>query len=152
MKKSTMETLFATNEDKSKNGVWETYGTNPDGTEFRCLIAEAGNPRHEKAQRKFAKALERTRRNDKKRQEVLAKIIAISILLDWEFFLDENGNQIKATTKNKIEALVKYKKFFAEVLDFATDETNYRDDDEEIDLDVEDDLADLTPEEDTEKN
>lgn len=158
--KSTFDDLFT-----SRLEIAPLYmGYNSKDEEITFFVKETGNKDHEKVQRKYAKMLERSRKNQKRHRAIMAKIVAESILDSWKGVLDKKGNEIEPTTENKIEALVRFKKLFFEVLDFASDATNFQgeeDDDEEgTELDddgnpISDDEnldKDLTPEEDTEKN
>lgn len=155
MTKSTFDELFLSDKDKSENGVERMIGVNAKDEDVVLIIAEAGSERHSKAQRKYSKQLELTRKRPKAREKVQAQIIAESILVGWRGVLDENKNEIEPTVENKIEFLMKYNKLFYAVLDVANDSENYRaisiDDDEEDTESIE--IEDMvTPEEDTEKN
>ena len=122
------------------------FGTNAKEEELSFTVRETGSPEHEKVQRKYSKALERSRRNRKRNREVMAKIVAESILIDWKGVLDEDGNVVPCTMANKIAALIKYKKLFVEIIDFASEATNFQPEE-----DFEDD-DDISPDEDSEKN
>ena len=123
------------------------FGENKKGQELAFTVHETGSPEHEKVQRKYSKALEKSRRNQTRHRAIMAKIVAESILIDWKGVLDEDGNEVPCNMENKINALTKYKKLFIEIIDFASEPTNFQAEDEEV-MDDED----LTPEEDTEKN
>jgi len=118
------------------------FGENKKGQELAFTVRETGSPEHEKVQRKYSKALERSRRNPTRHRAIMAKIVAESILIDWKGVLDEDGNEVPCTLEKKIEALTKYKKLFIEIIDFASEATNFQAETDE----------DMTPEEDTEKN
>ena len=123
MTKSTFDSLFATNED----GVEIFMGTNADQSDIYFTIVESGNPKHEKAQRKYAKQLEAARKNPKKDHYLMAKIMAESIVIGWRGVKDDDGNELACTMENKIDAFNKYKKLFYAVLKEATNEENFRD-------------------------
>ena len=55
----------------------------------------------------------------------MAKIVAESILIKWEGFLDENGQSIESNFANKLEKLIKYKRFMNDVLEAAGDHENF---------------------------
>lgn len=122
----TFEDLFTTDENLSVNGVWMPMGQNSKGEEFSCLIAEAGNPKHEAAQRRYAKQLENTRRSPERHRNVLCRIVAETILLDWKGRIDAEGNEVKADLKARTKALIKYKKFFYAVMEISADESHYK--------------------------
>jgi len=124
------------------------FGYNAKDEELTFMVRETGSPEHEKIQRKYSKALEKSRRNRKRYRSIMAKIVAESILVDWKGVLDENGDEVPCTLENRIEALTKYKKLFVEVIDFASEVTNFQADEDEDEVD--DDTLDH--EEDTEKN
>jgi len=134
--KSSFDLLFVSDRDVAEIPM----GFNSKEEEIIFLIREAGCKEHEKSQRKHAKELERTRKNDKLYDRVLCKIIAESILVGWKNVLDEDGEILDATYQNKFDALLKYKKLRAAVMDAATDESFFKDDEmdqEEGEVDTE---------------
>lgn len=133
----TFEAIFAVDDDKSLNGVWIDIGLNDDGSMIQLKIAESGNENHVKAQRRMAKMLEVTRKNEEKHHNVLCQLIAETILLDWKNVLDDNGKQIKATKEERVAYLKQYKKLFYLVLDEASNENNFRPDSEGAKADTE---------------
>jgi hypothetical protein len=149
--KTTIDHLYSVNKDKSLEGVWITIGYNAKQHEVKIKVAQAGNPKHESIQRKYAKALEKSRHNDGLRRLTLAKITGEALLLDWENIIDEDGNSVEATVEARIESLTKFTDFFLEVLDAANDITNFQDD---VDIELKERFDEMTetPEQDTEKN
>jgi len=140
---------FATFEDEftSELDIAELdFGFNSKNEPLRFIIRETGSPEHEKVQRKYSKALTASRRNRVRYRAVMAKIVGESILIDWKGVLDDEGNEVPCTLENKIEALTKYKKLFVEIIDFASDQTNFEVPETELDDEA------LSPDEDTEKN
>lgn len=125
MSLSTFDSLFKSDDDKAKNGVPVEFGFNSKNEKVTLYIAEAGNPNHEKAQRKYAKALENSRKNKDLYNEIICKIVADSILLRWEGVLDEAGVVVEPTYENKFNALKQLRKLFLAVLDAASDATNF---------------------------
>jgi len=138
---NTLDNLFKSDENKSVKGVPIVVGTNQNGDDVVFYIAEIGNPNHDKVQRRYSKQLERYRKREELQQQIIVKIVAESILVDWEGVLDDDGQHIEATLENKIAALTKYRKLFVEVMQEAGDPSNFA---------LVDD--DVNPEEDTEKN
>lgn len=125
MKLSTFDSLFKSDDEKAKNGIPIEFGYNSKKERVVLYIAEAGNPNHEKAQRKYAKALENSRKHKDLYNEIICKIVAESILLDWEGVLDDAGNPIEPTFDKKFDALRSLRKLFLAVLDAASDATNF---------------------------
>jgi hypothetical protein len=125
--KSTFDYLFSINED----GIDIHMGINANGDDIMFRLRESGCKEHEKAQRKYKKSLALTRKNPDKEHEVLSKIVAEAIIVDWSGVLDEKGKKLPCTFENKLENLKKYKKLFYEVLTEATNEENFRDVDPE---------------------
>lgn len=150
----TFDQLFVSTLDTAEMFL----GVNTNDQEITCNIRETGCPEHEKAQRKYAKMLERSRNNRKRRHMIMAKIVAESLLVSWRGFLDDEGNEIPDTLESRTEALTQFKKFFFDVLEFAGDRENFRadediDDDEEVGETAEgEEGEDLSPSKDTEKN
>ena len=138
---ATFEDIYAYDKDKAEVGVPAIIGVNKDGGDVTIFVAMAGSERHEKVQRKYSKQLERARRNEKLTRKIMAKIVAQSLLINWAGVLDENGDEIEATTENKIQALMDHKQLYMSVLEASMDEANFLEEGE-----------DLGAQEDTEKN
>ncbi|RLD57849.1 MAG: hypothetical protein DRI97_04450 [Bacteroidetes bacterium] len=127
-------------------------GYNSKDEEIVIYVKETGNPQHEKTQRKYGKLLEKSRKNRKRHRAIMAKIVAESIIDTWKGVLDKEGNVIEPTLENKVDALVSFKKLFFEVLDFASDSSNYQEDEDDDD-DIQEEEDDVVSAEDaTEKN
>lgn len=124
--KSTFDELFKTDKETTRLSV----GFNAKDEEVFLVVAEAGSPSHKKAQRKYTKALEASRRNEKKQNRIMARICAESILVDWENVLDEKGKPIEATVENKIDMLTQYERLMLAVIDTATEFSNFKNDPE----------------------
>jgi len=148
VKESTFAKLFT-----SKIEVAPLYmGYNSKDEEIVIYVKETGNPQHEKTQRKYGKLLEKSRKNRKRHRAIMAKIVAESIIDTWKGVLDKEGNVIEPTLENKVDALVSFKKLFFEVLDFASDSSNYQEDEDDDD-DIQEEEDDVVSAEDaTEKN
>jgi len=122
--KDTFEYLFSTNE----KGVAIHMGINPaNGEDVIFTIREAGCEHHEKTQRKYQKALSMVRKNPKKEHEILSKIMAEAIIVDWSGITDKKGKKIPCTSENKLDALIKQKKLFYAILTEASREENFQD-------------------------
>ena len=131
MTKSTFEEFFGTDEEKSKTGVPIPMGFNAKDEEVVFWIAEVNNPKHTAAHRQYSKLLEASRRNEKRHDAVLAKVVAKGILLKWEGVLDEDKNPVEDTIENRTKYLIKYPKLFQAVLEQAMNQDNYRPEDSE---------------------
>jgi hypothetical protein len=106
-------------------------GENHLGGEIWFEVAQMQNPEHEKMQRKFSRALERSRRNPKKQREIQIEIVARSILVGWRGLVDDDGNTVKCSVSNRIEVLTKYREVLDRTLEAASDVTNFQDVDDE---------------------
>ena len=125
-------------------------GQNSKGEDIIFKVAQAGNPLHEKMQRKYAKRIEKYRRFPDKLNEIYEEIVGISILKDLGKLRDDNGKIVPSTTANRIMVLHKYKQIFISVLDIANDVNNFIDNPEDEAL--EDLNVETTGKEDTRKN
>ncbi len=144
MAKNTFDDLFGSDKKKAAEGVAVPVGYNEKEEEVILWIAEVNNPRHLAAQRKHQKMLEATRRNTKRHDAVLAKVVAEGILIKWQGMLDRKLNPIEPTTDNKAKMLVKYPKLFQAVMSESMNEDNFA---------IADDLPSAKEaEQDTEKN
>lgn len=146
--KSTFDNLYRFDGDKAVNGIPFPVGTNAKNEEVIFFIAKAGNPDHERAQRKRSKQLELTR-SKKARAKIMCEIVAEGILKNWTGVLDKDGGIVEPTLENKASALDKYDQLFTDVMSIASNSMLYLDDNDDDDNDP-DDLT--TPAEETEKN
>ena len=135
--KSTFDYLFSIEE----NGAEINMGANTDGTEIFFTLREAGCKEHEQSMRRYQKLLAASRKNPTREHEILARVVAEAIIVDWRGVKDVDGNDVPCTFENKLEALTKYKKLYYEVIAQASNEENFRY------VDFENDI-----EEDSEKN
>jgi len=139
---NTFDDLFVSDQNKANNGIPITVGYNKKDEPVIFWIAEAGCPGHEKAQRKYAKELEVSRRNSKHMERLMATVIAEGILKKWKGVMDVDGNYTEPTVENKVAALLKYKKLYLQVLQEANDLENYRNEDTVDDMTDEEALED----------
>lgn len=109
----------------NSEGIEQVIGYNDKEQEMILIIAQAGNPIHQKAQRKYARALEKARTNKKKQNKIYARIIAESILLGWKGILDTKSKALPDSLDNRVEALADNSELMNEVLDIAMDRTNF---------------------------
>ena len=126
-------------------------GQNSKNEEIIFKVAQAGNPFHEKMQRKNARQIERYRNFPKKLAEIYEEIVGISILRELGKLLDDDGNIVASTQKNRIAILHKYRAIFLKVLDTANDINNYLDNPEDEDED-DDAMTESEAKESTAKN
>lgn len=122
---NSFDSLFKSDEDKAVNGVPVPMGINSNGDPIMVWVAELGNPKHEKCQRRFSKQLELSRKNRDAYNDIVAKMVAESILVNWQGFLDEAGQPIEPSFDNKLKMLRKYKKFMNAILEAAGDGENF---------------------------
>jgi hypothetical protein len=108
----------------SSEGIEQVIGYNEKDEEMVLIVAQAGNPVHQKTQRKYARALEKARTSKKKQDKIYARIIGESILLGWRGILDTKGKPVDDKLENRIEALAN-KELMNEVLDIAMERTNF---------------------------
>lgn len=128
---ASFEEIYEVDEEKSTEGIWHEWGFNKLKKPMRLLIAEAGNPTHQKARRKYEKALENSRRNRNKFEFIMAKVVAEGVLLGWEGILDSKDKEAPPTLENRVAALSQYDRLFIDVLEVANNPENYRSEDPE---------------------
>jgi len=136
----SLDALYKTDPKMAYEGVPITVGFNEKDDPIIMIVAEAGNPDHQKAQRKHDRALEASRHNLKRRRLVMAQIIADGILRGWNGVLDSKGKEVKYTKQAAIDAMVKYDRLQIDIINAADDPMNFRPEEE------------IAGEEETEKN
>jgi hypothetical protein len=122
----SIDDLYKTDETLANEGAPITIGMNAKDEPIIMYVAEAGNPKHKKAQRKYDRQLEIARNNPDRRRMLMAKIVAESILTGWSGVLDSKSKEVEYTVQNGIDALLKYDKLNIEIMEAATDIENYR--------------------------
>jgi hypothetical protein len=91
---------------KETEGVWATY----PGTEFKCKIARAGNPKFDEASRSLRKNA-RIRQaaqgqlTGRESKAAIAPAVAEHILLDWQGLSDDDGSEIPYSRAKAVELL-----------------------------------------------
>ena len=123
---ATFEEIYEVDEEKSAEGVKIEWGFNAKDQPIQLIIAESGNEKHQKARRKYEKALESSRRNRKRYELVMAKIVAEGILVGWNNILDTANKPVPPTVENKVTALSKYERLFIDVLEVANNPEHFR--------------------------
>ena len=108
---------FGTDESKEIEGVWEDMGNG-----CRLLIAREGNPKYKKAFTRMTKPyrqqIRRETLSDEKAEEITIKIMAETILLNWEG-LEEDGNPVEYSKAEAVRMLTKYRDFRNHVSELA---------------------------------
>jgi len=127
----SIDELYKVDKKLANEGSPVTIGMNSKDQPIIMIVAEAGNPKHKKVQRKYDKRLEMARNNPDRRELLMAKIVAESILMGWSGVLDSEGKEVPYTIPNGIDALIKYSKLNIEIMDAATDIENFRPAEEE---------------------
>ncbi len=127
----SIEELYKVDEKLANEGAPITIGMNVKDEPIIMFVAEAGNPKHKKVQRKYDRALEVARNNPKRRKILMAKIVTEGILMGWSGVLDSKKKEIPYTIQNGIDAITKYDKLNIEIMDAATDIENYRPEEKE---------------------
>jgi len=126
----SLEALYKTDDKMAYDGVPITVGFNENDDPIIMIVAEAGNPDHQKAQRRYDRALEASRHNIKRRRLVMAQIISEGILRGWSGVLDSKGKEVKFTKKAAIEAMTKYDRLQVDIINAADDPMNFRPEEE----------------------
>ena len=97
---------FKTDRDKEKDGVWEDLG---DGCSV--LVARYGNQAMVNAYRKYPRVLrqrlESGQVDDDKSSNIMAKVMADTILLDWKG-LKEDGKEVPYSKEECVRVLIEY--------------------------------------------
>jgi len=126
---------ISVNKNLSINGVWKNYVFDPSDTDVLvCKIAMFPNPAYsQEIQNLMAPLLKEHRNADVESaitNELQAKAIAKTVLLDWKNAQDENGNEIEYTPEVGYAVLMNedYAHFYNWVIRVAMNLANYRND------------------------
>ena len=116
---------FKTDKNKEKDGVWEDLG---DGCSV--LVARYGNPAMIKAYRKYPRVLrqrlESGQVDDDKSATVLSKVIADTVLLDWNG-LKEDGKEVVYSKEECVRVLTEYPDVRDMIFEMANEAARYHD-------------------------
>lgn len=114
-----------TNLDLESEGVWQPAG---EGCELK--IARFGNPLSSRLfsryTRPYRRQIDNGTMDPDKQMEILCRVLAESILLDWRG-LKEGGKVLKYSTEEAKRVLIEYRELRELVEDYAKDAEAYRD-------------------------
>lgn len=119
-------TNIALDNKKEKEGVWFDI----DG-ETSVLVARMYNPNFQKLFERlsmpYRNSAKRGLLKDEKAEEILSKVLSKTVLLDWKG-LTLAGKQVKYSTDKAAEILSdkKYSTFRQIIIDYAEEQSNYR--------------------------
>lgn len=120
------------NEKAEIEGLWESLGA-----EAQILVAAWNNPNYEKAfidlPKNVVRRMNRGKLTEKEDHDIMVKIIADTILLDWKNLTDE-GKVIKYSKAAAIKMLDKYSRFYRTVVEIAHDESRYQEEELEDEI------------------
>ena len=116
---------FKTDRDKEKDGVWEDLG---DGCSV--LVARYGNQAMVNAYRKYPRVLrqrlESGQVDDDKSSNIMAKVMADTILLDWKG-LKEDGKEVPYSKEECVRVLIEYPDVRLMIFEIANEAQLYHD-------------------------
>ena len=130
----SMKSLFGTNEDAEKEGVWIDYG------EIRIKVARAGgrNIKYQKVLEAQSKPHKRALQTDSMPEDqaraMLYRVYAKTVVVDWEGVKDDAGKKLPFNEKNVLAMFEQYPDFFVEVKNMADGVALFRE--EELDADA----------------
>ena len=116
---------FKTDKDKEKDGVWEDLG---DGCSV--LVARYGNQSMVNAYRKyprvFRQRLESGQVDDDKSSNIMSKVMADTILLDWKG-LKEDGKEVVYSKEECVRVLTEYPDIRTMIFEISNETQLYHD-------------------------
>lgn len=108
----SLQKSFAINKAAETEGTWIDICANEDGTVARFKIARASrrNKRYTKAMEKATKPFRAilSDLDTKTDDAITAKVLAETILLDWEHVQDAPGSEIPFSQENALKVLMEY--------------------------------------------
>lgn len=122
-----LKSHYGTDPELEVGGVWEDIS---EGA--RLLIARVGNEAYQKRYRRVPRGIRNQISSgvldDKVTEDVMCRLLADTILLDWEGISDD-GKEIKHSKDKAYEMLRSYRDFRDLVWDVANDQSRFRDED-----------------------
>lgn len=116
---------FATDQKLELNGVWRNVGQG-----LRLLVARDNNPEYLKAVRKamapYKSKFQRDSLSVEESETMMSRIMADTILLDWENLEDDKNKKIKYTPDAAFEYFETYPEFKTLVTQLSSDVDFYR--------------------------
>ena len=120
---------FGTDKQKELEGTWEEVGGGA-----RILIARVGNPNFAKAFRQLPRSVRRLldmgSLPESQGEDLLADLMANSIILNWDGFSDE-GKALPYNKANVKKMLIKYPDFREFIWQLASDRQLFQEEEEE---------------------
>ncbi len=124
-----LKKIFATDKKKEQEGAWVDFGEG-----IRIKIARIGNPRYQEEFQRVSGPYKRQMRRGTMRDEVaeklLTKVMAKTIVLDWEG-LEEDGKAVKYSAEKAERILTDYPDLRDEIADLAKDIASFRAEEDE---------------------
>lgn len=115
---------LATDEALETEGVWQPIG---EGAEVK--VARFGNPKSarlfQRYTRPYRRQIDNGTMDPKKQEEILARVMAESVLLDWRGF-HLGDEEVEYSTERAFEFLRDYRELRELVKDYAEDAEAYR--------------------------
>ena len=115
---------YGPDKDAEMNGVWENLAD-----DIRIKVARIGNPVYQKIWereiRPYRAQMDRNLLSDEKSNEILTKVMAEAVLLDWEN-IEYKGKKFPYTKENAIELLNEFPDFRADVMFLANQQATFR--------------------------
>lgn len=120
-----------TDDQKVQSGTWIDFGAGA-----RIKIAKVGNDNYTRVMRRLGKPIVRQARLGEESEEdnlrpIFIKVVARTILLDWENILDDNGVIVEYSIQQAEQFLTDLPEFYDLVMEAAQDVTNFKPDPEE---------------------
>ena len=115
---------YATDKTAEQEGVWEPLA---DGIEIK--VARIGNPNYQRIYEREIKPyraqVDRGLMADEKFTEIIIKVLAEAVLLDWKN-IEYEGKKLPYNRDNAIRILTELPDFRADVLFLANQQASYR--------------------------
>jgi|TARA_R110000787_G_scaffold36139_1_gene92447 hypothetical protein len=115
---------YATDTAAEQDGVWEPLA---DGIEIR--VARVGNPNYqriwEREIKPYRAQVDRGLMADDKMTEIIIKVMAEAVLLDWKN-VEYEGKKLQYNRANALRILTELPDFRADVLFLANQQASYR--------------------------
>jgi hypothetical protein len=119
---------YKSDRDAEKEGIWFVY---PNGIKFLMARAGGSNNRYKrmlsKALRPHRRVIDQGRMDPDLSDELLRRVYANTVLLDWEGIKDEKGKSIPYTPQAGEEFFAAIPELFSELIDRATEAQNFVD-------------------------
>lgn len=130
MMKTNLDSLFKTNSDMEKEGIWfdVSIGISFKLRRFGGSNANKVSQAMAKYHKPYAKLIDAKKLSEEETTEVMAKVFVESCLVEWKGVTDESGEEIKCNFENAVKLFKNLPELFNTLFQYCQGVESFRED------------------------